>query len=198
MPVITKENIEELLFQFAKRLKKQYGRKFKAELVLVGGAAILTKHHFRQSTIDIDVATSEISSYKDIVRQMADEYNLPDDWLNSDFTRTESYSPKLIQYSKFYREYAQVLKVYAVDDLCLICMKLKSFRYNSKDIFDLENLLNKNKYSFKEIVQRMDNLYHEGLNIRPEAEKYLRSKCSQSKDSVINKMIDEYEWDEER
>lgn len=198
MAAITRENIEDLLFQFAKRLKKQYGRKFKAELVLVGGAAILTKHHFRQMTIDIDVATSEISSYKDIVRQMADEYNLPDDWLNSDFIRTESYSPKLIQYSKFYHEYAQVLKVYTVDDLCLICMKLKSFRYNGNDISDLDNLLNQKKYSFEEIVQRMNDLYDNGLDIRPEAEKYLRSKYNRPQNIEINIFIDECELDDER
>lgn len=68
MNSITKENIDSLLFQLSKRLKKLYGRNFKAELVIVGGAALIINHDFRESTLDIDALSSEISSYKDIVR----------------------------------------------------------------------------------------------------------------------------------
>lgn len=98
MNSITKENIDSLLFQLSKRLKKLYGRNFKAELVIVGGAALIINHDFRESTLDIDALSSEISSYKDIVRQIADDYNIPEDWLNSDVSRSSSYSPKIVQF----------------------------------------------------------------------------------------------------
>lgn len=51
--VFTKENIDNLLFQLAKEYKKS-NRKNTAEVIIVGGAAIVSKYGFRQSTTDID------------------------------------------------------------------------------------------------------------------------------------------------
>lgn len=43
----TKENLDTYLKELAKELKKVNGKNLPAEIVLVGGAAILTKYCFR-------------------------------------------------------------------------------------------------------------------------------------------------------
>ena len=52
--LFTKENIDNLLFQLAKEFKRLNGRKIPAEIVIIGGAAIVTQYGFRASTTDID------------------------------------------------------------------------------------------------------------------------------------------------
>ena len=52
--LFTKENIDNLLFQLAKEYKKLNRKNIPAEIVILGGAAIVSKYGFRPSTTDID------------------------------------------------------------------------------------------------------------------------------------------------
>ena len=47
----------------------------------------------------MDAIIKASSSMKDAINYVGDKYDLPVGWLNSDFTHTSSYSPKLVQYS---------------------------------------------------------------------------------------------------
>lgn len=58
-------NLKEL----SKELKREFGRNSKHEIVVVGGAAIVLKHDFRESSSDIDAIVSDGSSIKDAVRR---------------------------------------------------------------------------------------------------------------------------------
>ena len=40
---------------------------------------------------------------KDAVNRVGDKMGLPNGWLNADFTRTSSYSPKLTTFSTYYK-----------------------------------------------------------------------------------------------
>ena len=71
------------------------------EIMLVGGAAILTNYGFRDMTTDIDAVIHAASSMKDAINRVGDKFHLPNGWLNAYFMRTGSYSPKLDKYKKF-------------------------------------------------------------------------------------------------
>lgn len=71
------------------------------EIMLVGGAAILTNYGFRDMTTDIDAVIHAASSMKGAINRVGDKFHLPNGWLNTDFMRTGSYSPKLDECKKF-------------------------------------------------------------------------------------------------
>ena len=95
----TKENLDTYLKELAKEFKKLNGKNMPAEIVLVGGAAILTKYRFREMTTDIDAIIRGASSIKDAINHVGDKFDLPNGWINADFMYTSSYSPKLDEFS---------------------------------------------------------------------------------------------------
>ncbi|MCC8081408.1 MAG: hypothetical protein LIO80_05315, partial [Lachnospiraceae bacterium] len=81
---ITKENLDAHLYMLAKEIKKSYHPKSTIEIVMVGGAAILANYTFRASTYDIDALMQETSIVKEAGNRVADKFNLPTGWVNSD------------------------------------------------------------------------------------------------------------------
>ena len=99
--IFTNENLFDYLKILAKKYKKISGKNVPAEITLIGGASVLANYGFRDSTNDIDAIISASSAMKQAINNVADEYNLPNNWLNSDFTKTSSYTPRLIEISKY-------------------------------------------------------------------------------------------------
>lgn len=92
-------------------------------------------------TYDIDAIIHAFSSMKEAINVVGDELGLPNGWLNSDFTKTASYSPKLLQYSKFYKRFGYVLDVRTVSREYLVAMKLMSGRKYKNDLSDIIGIL---------------------------------------------------------
>ena len=86
----------------AKEFRKRNSAKMPAEIVLIGGAAVLANYGFREMTYDIDAIITASSVMKEAINTVGDRLELPNGWLNTDFTKTSAFSPKLIQYSKHY------------------------------------------------------------------------------------------------
>ena len=63
--IFTKENLDLYLKELAKAFRKRNGKSMPAEIVLVGGAAILTNYGFRNMTTDIDAVIHAASTIKD-------------------------------------------------------------------------------------------------------------------------------------
>ena len=155
-----RKDIENLLFQLSKELKKEFGRKAKFEIIVVGGASVLFNYDFRKSTTDIDGFLSNSYSIKDAIRRVADNNGISAEWLNSDFVNTESYSTKLLVYSKPYKTFNQVLSIRTVKDEYLIAMKLMSGRLYKNDFSDICGILNENQnLDEKSVLQAFQNLY---------------------------------------
>ena len=112
--VFKKDNLDLYLKELAKEYKKLVGRNMPAEIILIGGAAVIENYGFRDMTTDIDAIISAASAMKDAINHIGDRFELPNGWLNSDFQKTGSYSSKLLQYSAFYRTFNQVLSVRVV------------------------------------------------------------------------------------
>jgi hypothetical protein len=138
---ITRENLNIYLKDLAREFRKLNGNKTPAEIVLIGGAAILAGYGFRDMTYDIDALIVASSAMKDASGRVADKHGLPRDWLNSDFRRTASYSDKLFEVSEYYLTLSNILTIRMVTAEYLAAMKLMSGRQYKNDISDVAGIL---------------------------------------------------------
>lgn len=164
MSDFTKHNIDEYLKKLAKRFRKLNGTRVPAEIILVGGASVLINYGFREKSNDIDAIIQASSAMKDAINQIRDEENLPQDWINSDFTHTASYSPFLRIYSKHYRTFSNIVEIRTVSGEYLIAMKLMSGRKYKNDLSDVIGILKEessagNNISIEQIRDAVKNLY---------------------------------------
>lgn len=160
----TKENLDNYLKELAKEFRRINGKSMPAEIVLVGGAAILTNYGFRDMTTDIDAVIHAASSMKDAINRVGDKYDLPNGWLNADFMNTASYSPKLDEFSVYYKTFYGVLSVRTIAAEYLIAMKLRSGRKYKNDLSDIIGILaehekTENCITFEQIEIAITNLY---------------------------------------
>ena len=184
---ITKDSIDMYFSQLAKELKKEFGRNANIELVVVGGAAVMLNYDFREATKDIDALVAARSSIKNAVNRIGDKFGLQNGWINSDFRNTKSYSPQLIQCSKYHRTYNQVLTVRTIDAEYLIAMKLASFREYKNDRSDVAGILSSEKgkeINFDRITQAVDKLYG-GWENMPEGAEDFAKDCIQHRSKEL-------------
>ena len=160
----TKENLDTYLKELAKEFRRLNGKSMPAEIVLVGGAAILTNYGFRDMTTDIDAVIHAASSMKDAINHVGDKFDLPNGWLNADFMHTGSYSPKLDEFSVYYKSFYGVLTVRTIAAEYLIAMKLRSGRKYKNDLSDVIGILAEHEkkgtpITFEKIDEAVNNLY---------------------------------------
>ena len=137
----TKENLDQFLKALSKEYRKLVGKNMPAEIVIIGGASVLINYGFRNMTTDVDALILSASAMKDAIKHVRDEYDLPDGWLNSDFTNTDSYTPKLLEFSKYYRTYSNLVTIRTISAEYLIAMKLRSGRLYKNDLSDVLGIL---------------------------------------------------------
>lgn len=169
----TKENIDTYLKEVAKEYRKLIGKNMPAELILIGGAAVLVNYGFRDMTTDIDALIRAASVMKDVINRVGDRFDLPNGWLNEDFTATASYSHKLEEYSQYYKTYSNVLTIRTVAAEYLVAMKLRSGRQYKSDLSDVLGILAEHEkkgqpLSMEQIQKAVSDLYG-GWEALPEA-----------------------------
>lgn len=133
----TKGNLDDYLRMLAKEFRKRNGKVMPAKIILIGGASVLINYGFREKTYDFDAIIRASSAMKDAINYVGDENQLQEGWLNSDFTKTNSYSPKLVQYSTYYKTFSNILTVRTISKEYLVAMKLRSFRTYKNDLSDI-------------------------------------------------------------
>ena len=134
------------------------------ELILIGGASILVNYEFRNSTSDVDCIDVNNILMNDAIIKVAEKYDLPTDWINTDFKITKSYSDKLINYSTYYKTFGNgTLEIRTIKDEYLIAMKLVSGRKYKNDISDIVGIISEIKkerdISLGEIEKAVIDLY---------------------------------------
>ncbi len=162
--VIDKINIDSYLKELGKTFRKLNGTKTPAEIIIVGGASILINYGFRDMTTDIDAIIQASSAMKEAISIVQEELNLPQAWINTDFKQTSSYSSKLVQYSKYYKTFSNILEVRTISGEYLIAMKLMSARNYKNDLSDIVGILIEHEkmgksLTFEEIKKAIINLY---------------------------------------
>ncbi len=160
----TKENIDSCLKEVAKRFRKLNGKGMPAEITLIGGASILINYGFRDSTYDIDALIQASSSMKDAINYVTDTMGLPNGWLNEDFKNTASYTPRLVNYSQYYRTFSNVLTIRTITGEYLVAMKLMAYRQYKHDISDVVGILREQAHagqplSYEQIDKAVCDLY---------------------------------------
>ena len=167
---ITRENLNTYLKELGKEFRKLNGIKMPAEIILIGGAAILANYGFREMTYDIDAIILASSVMKEAVNRIGDKFGLPTGWLNMDFKNTSSYTTRLIEASKYYRTFSNVMTVRTVSAEYLIAMKLISGRQYKNDLSDIVGILwehqkNGNPISREAIDKAIAVLYGDNAEI---------------------------------
>ncbi len=109
---------------------------------------------------------------KDAANSVGEKYNLPYGWLNSDFKNTDSYTPKIEQYSVYYREYSHILQIRILPPEYIVAMKLMSGRPYKHDLSDVVGILYEQQEKGKplspeQICTAFENLY-ENIEKMPE------------------------------
>ena len=126
----TKENLNNYLKELAKEFRKLNGKKIPAEIILIGGAAVLANYGFRDMTYDIDAVVTASSAMKDAINHVGDRLGLPNNWLNADFKKTDSYSDKLLQVSVYYKTFSN----FESEDYKTLFLQNRESEQQSKEI----------------------------------------------------------------
>lgn len=137
----TKENLDSCLKELAKEFRKRNGTKMPAEIILIGGASILINYGFREMTYDVDAIIKSSGAMKDAINTVGDRLGLSVGWLNTDFVNTNSYTPRLVEYSKYYKTFANILQIRTVSAEYLVAMKLMAGRQYKNDLSDIVGVL---------------------------------------------------------
>lgn len=182
--IFTKNNIDKLLNELSKEYKKLGGRNMPVDLIIVGGAAIIENYGFRDSTKDIDAIIPAISIMNEAINNTEIKLDLPRGWINNDFTKTSSFSQKLVLYSKFYKCFNQVLNARYITGEYLIAMKLKSGRYYKNDLSDIIGILkehenNNSPISYEDISKSITDLYGDWSGIKKSNIEFLNNVLKQ-------------------
>ncbi|HBN85013.1 MAG TPA: hypothetical protein DDZ89_14355 [Clostridiales bacterium] len=171
----TKENLDFYLKELGKEYQKLNRAKVPAEIILIGGAAILANYGFRESTYDIDAIIFASTAMKEAINRVGDKLGLPNGWLNTDFTNTKSYSDKLVEVSVYYKTFSNVLTVRIVSAEYLIAMKLMSGREYKFDLSDIVGILLEHKRSgnpiSREVIHNAVMKLYGGIDCIPDVSK---------------------------
>lgn len=175
---IQKNNIDLYLKELSKEFRKITQRKVHAEIVLVGGAAIILNYDFRMKSIDVDAINTSNEAMKQASKAIAEKYNLPSDWFNDDFKKTVSYSPKIREYSKYYKTYSNAVEIRTITREYLIAMKMASGRKYKNDLSDILGILYhhykiNDEITLDEINTAIINLYGERNIISDEVKNFV-------------------------
>jgi len=172
---ITRTNLDDILKELAREYKKLAGKSFPAEIILVGGAAIIENYGFRDMTTDVDALIYASSAMKEAINTVGEKHNLPYGWLNDDFLKTASFSSILREISTYYKSFGGVLSVRTISAEYLIAMKLKSGRKYKNDLSDVAGILAErnnsgNPISRQQINEAFHKLYGPDNNISEDGE----------------------------
>ena len=166
----TKENLNDYLKELAKEFRKLNGTQMPAEIILIGGAAVLANYGFREKTYDVDAVIMASSAMKEAANHVGDRFGLENGWLNMDFQKTKSYSPRLSEVSVYYKTFSNIVTIRTVSAEYLIAMKLMSGRQYKYDLSDVAGILwehqkNDNPITREAINKALVRLYGDNVVI---------------------------------
>ena len=193
-----KENLDLYLKELGKEYRKLVGKGMPTEIILIGGAAILANYGFREMTTDVDAVIKAASSMKDAINKVGDKFNLPNGWLNADFMKTASYTPKLSAYSVHYKEFSNVLQVRTVSAEYLIAMKLMAGRKYKNDLSDIvgilaEHEIKSNPITLEMIKTAVINLYGSWDKLSTDSRDFIEGTMEKGNFEQLYKVVSEEE-----
>jgi len=129
----------EQILKYLKLLGEElHIRGMHGEILLTGGASMCLVHEARDMTKDIDALYEPKTIINKIVSDIAEQYDLPVDWLNDGVKGFVGDNADVEDYIAL-----EGLRVQTVSTEYLLAMKLMSARYGEKDYDDIRFLFNK-------------------------------------------------------
>ena len=167
----------------------------------------MANYGFRSSTIDIDYFERNKYPLKDVIQSTANKLDLPNDWMNDDFTLSPSYSPKLTEVSRHYRSLNNgSIEVRTVSSEYLIAMKMKSGREAGNDVSDIIGIIKAEKelgndIPYEKIMAAGEYLYGKEFIVEDSLSQRVSKLCTLSADElspIYEKNVNESSqiWDE--
>jgi hypothetical protein len=154
------------------------------EILIMGGAALTLVFNARDSTRDIDAIFRPIEDMRKIIDSMADDYDLPHDWLND---KVKVYVTDNIRFEAFL-SYSN-LKISAIDAESLLAMKLSSARFVSKDMEDsifLMNLLGiRTEKELSDILDKYINPFLRNVRVK----NFTREAFEKYQEALLHKQV---------
>ena len=191
----SKENLNNYL----KELAKEYHRinKMPMEVILVGGASVIVRYGFRDTTTDIDAIYRADNSLKEAANRVGDKFGLPNNWFNKDVMKTDSYSKSLIECSIYYKKFYNV-EFRVVSAEYLIAMKMRAGREYKNDLSDIVGILiehreNGTPISYEQIDKAIVRLYGSWNEIKKDIQDYVKKVLSYDNLDVAYNAIREEE-----
>jgi hypothetical protein len=135
MALFSKQQIIELLERLGSLARE---RNEEIELLLIGGAVMVLVYEQRLSTRDVDAvffSPAETATVRELIKQIAAEHNLPEDWLND---AAKGYVVGIGQSSVIFSAPGITVKMPPVAQM--LAMKLCAWR-DDVDIEDARRLL---------------------------------------------------------
>ncbi|MDP9905453.1 DUF6036 family nucleotidyltransferase [Arthrobacter bambusae] len=130
---LTADQIRALLHELGRRL---HARGVHGDVKLVGGAALILQGIGNRPTADIDASYADPATVNAVVTEMAEDYDLAPDWLNSN---AAAFVPDNATWVNL--EQLDGLTIQAADTETLLAMKIAAER--DKDTLDIARLLRK-------------------------------------------------------
>lgn len=175
---LTKAEILEYFEIINERLAaiEKYG-----EILLVGGAALTLVYNARNSTQDIDAIFEPKVDMRNIIKEIAYDYDLDDDWLNDGAKAfITPYMDRVLV-----KSYSN-LRVESVDAEGLLAMKLSSARSLSKDMDDAITLMKYLKIKSKDDLFEILEQYIDPNRLTPQVE-YFTEEAFEKYKQVLKK-----------
>lgn len=164
--VLNKETLEQCLKDLGNLLRKKIKQpNISCELIIVGGASVILNYGFRYSTSDMDCTDEHKILMNDVINKVAEKHNLPFSWINTSFMNSNSYSPKISQYSSHYKTYGNgALTIRTIKDEYLLAMKVVSGRKYKNDYSDIYGIIvackkANNEITIEKIEKALIDLY---------------------------------------
>jgi len=127
----------------------------RGELLLMGGAAMALVHDARDMTKDIDALYEPKSDINRLTAEIAEEMQLPPDWLNDSVKGFVSAEMEAREFLSF-----PGIQINSISPEYLLAMKLLSARLSETDLEDIKFLLRKlNINSPRQAYAVLENYY---------------------------------------
>lgn len=172
--MLSKEKILSLFESLNELLRKENEV---GEVGLVGGAVMCLVYNARQSTKDIDAIFKPTQTIRRLVRAIAGQESLPEDWLNDaakGFIVEGFNRVSILNLSH--------LRVWVPEPKYMLAMKCLSARWDSHDKMDVQILIEHLKFKKPEEVFRLIEGYYPKSRIPPKTQFFIEELFNRKKD----------------
>ena len=182
--MLTRDKIISGLRRLGEELEKEG---MGGEILLTGGAAMCLVHSARDMTKDIDALYEPKEEINRLVKKIAEQEGLPEDWLNDGVKGFIAADAPVEEFMVL-----DGLKITAVTPEYLLSMKLMSARYGEKDAEDIRFLMNKLEIKTTEDAIAILTSFYPVNRILPKTmyviQEYIDELQNQSQDHGIQDM----------